>query len=188
MLQVGLARKGAFKRHWESRIDALARGAWTLTLIAVAFGLAAGFVTAATGIGGERGVYPGADYRPPLFFVTANLLYAVAVLLGAPALLTFLAALRRQEFALTLRRLLLAVGPAIVWFGIFEGSHLIGCAGGYLCEAGSGNFTGRVHLLHHTAVAAFPLAIVVASLKLALLKLAPQKVATTARAPDRAAR
>lgn len=150
----------SFLRHgW---VEGSANLGWAFLLMAVAFGLIAGTVTFATGFGGEQGTWPGPDYEPPLFFVLANGLYAVAIVLSLPSLVSAISASASRNWRSALHGYHRFLAPVVVYLGFFEGSHLIGCSGvGTLCT--SNEFTGRAHLLHHTIVGALPLALLLSA-------------------------
>lgn len=142
---------------WFGRIDRLTRNAWLLTWFAILFGLIGGWITFATGIGGESGDWTQPGYRPPLFFVLANFVYVLAVLASLPAL--GVAAARAFRGAPLRAALDFARGtaPIAVWLAFTLASHSVGCALPMFCHDGS--FTGRAHLLHHTVVAGLPAAL-----------------------------
>lgn len=132
------------------------RASWAAVVVAVAFGLIGGAITAWTGFGDESGTWPAPDYRPPILFVAANLVYVVAIALAIPALIRSFARLGRGQWRAGAALFLAFATPVVVYLGFVELSHVIGCAGiGLVCRDGS--FTGQMHLLHHTVVAAVPL-------------------------------
>ncbi len=157
-----ILRRPSAPLRWQHWLEYFARLSWLIVAVAVVFGLVAGTITAATGVGDERGSWPSPGYRPPLFFVIANGLYVAAILLSLPSLIAALPALGARHWRTGLTRLLHGLAPAVVYAGFFLGSHYVGCTGvRWLCEGEV--FTGRVHLLHHTTVAALPLALIFAA-------------------------
>ncbi len=143
---------------WQRWVRRSAAFSWRTLVVAAIFGLVAGTITATTGIGGERAIWPSPEYCPPLFYVIANLLYVLAILLSVPSLIVVLPAWLRTSWQAGLHHLLHGLAPVIVYLSFFEGSHYIGCTGvTRLCQAGS--FTGHVHLLHHTVVGGLPLTV-----------------------------